>query len=424
LVYLIGGTRRAIEMTTKEDEYKAMLARQKKEEKHGFLLEREKKDRGLPAFGKPGADQNFDERERKRRDGSASRSPSRDRRRDRNRDRKDRRSSSGGGGSSDSRSSSRERRRRKKKRKKHDRDRDRDRRTFRETSGSPDADVPSIATTVVAAEEQGGGSAAGAGLCVHSAPPSGSAARDAAAAGAGTALHNTMEVAEGLYLGNATVCASAEGVRALRQLGVTHVINATTLAPMPRVPDDAEGLRAAFSCTRIPLSADPSAPVAKYFEQAASAVHAAVSSQGKVLLCCAGDSTAAAAAAAATGAAGATPLGSIGSASAALGLYYLMRHRGLSLRECLDALRRAQPDALPSVWHAQRLMEAEVRMHELPEPTVSADEYRRLCLLQLCHRATAATDSGGAPATAGDVEALTSRLRAARQLAAGFVGAS
>lgn len=418
MVYLIGGT---IEMTTKEDEYKAMLARQKKEEKHGFLLEREKKDRGLPAFGKPGADQNFDERERKRRDGSASRSPSRDRRRDRNRDRKDRRSSSGGGGSSDSRSSSRERRRRKKKRKKHDRDRDRDRRTFRETSGSPDADVPSIATTVVAAEEQGGGSAAGAGLCVHSAPPSGSAARDAAAAGAGTASHNTMEVAEGLYLGNATVCASAEGVRALRQLGVTHVINATTLAPMPRVPDDAEGLRAAFSCTRIPLSADPSAPVAKYFEQAASAVHAAVSSQGKVLLCCVGasDSTAAA------GTGAGQTLGSMGSASAALGLYYLMRHRGVSLRHCLEALRRAQPGALPSVWHAQRLMEAEVRMHELPEPTVSADEYRRLCLLQLCHRATVTTDSGAAPAIADDeVEALTSRLRAARQRAAGFIGAS
>ena len=53
------------------------------------------------------------------------------------------------------------------------------------------------------------------------------------AAGAGTPL-DTMEVAEGLYLGNATVCASAEGVRALRRLGVTHVINATTLAPMPR----------------------------------------------------------------------------------------------------------------------------------------------------------------------------------------------
>ena len=66
-------------------------------------------------------------------------------------------------------------------------------------------------------------------------------------------------------------------------------------------------------------------------------------------------------------------------------------------------------------------------MHELTEPTVSADEYRRLCLLQLSQRATAATDSGaagGAPATAEDVEALTGRLRAARQRAAGFIGAS
>ena len=341
-------------MPGKEDEFKAMLERQVKEEKHGFLLEREKKARGLAAFGKPGTDPNADERERKR---SPSRSPSRDRRRDRGRDRKDRRSSSGGGGSSDSRSESRERRRRKKKRKKSDRDRDR--RGFRETSSSPHAVLPSVATTTVAAEEEGAASAAGAGLCVHSVRD----AAGAAVAGAGTALH-TIEVAEGLYLGNATVCASAEGVRALRQLGVTHVINATTLAPMPRVPQDADGPRVGFSCTRIPLSADPSAPVAKYFEQAASAVHAAVSSQGKVLLCCAGDSTAAAAAAAATGAAGATPLGSIGSASAALGLYYLMRHRGLSLRECLDALRRAQHGALPSVWHAQRLMEAEVRMHE------------------------------------------------------------
>ena len=68
---------------------------------------------------------------------------------------------------------------------------------------------------------------------------------------------------------------------------------------MPRVPPEAEGPRAGFSCTRIPLSADPSAPVAKYFEQAATAVHAALSSHGKVLLCCAGDSTAAAAATAA-----------------------------------------------------------------------------------------------------------------------------
>ena len=346
--------------STKEDDYKAMLERQVKEEKHGFLLEREKKGRGLAAFGKPGTDPNADERERKR---SPSRSPSRDRRRDRDRDRKDRRSRSGGGGSSDSRSESRERRRHKKKRKKSDRDR----RGFRETSGSPDADLPSVAATAVAAEEEGAASAAGAGLCVHSARDAAAGAAAAAAgAGTGTALH-TVEVAEGLYLGNATVCASAEGVRALRQLGVTHVINATTLAPMPRVPQDADGPRVGFSCTRIPLSADPSAPVAKYFEQAASAVHAAVSTQGKVLLCCAGDSTAAAAAAAATGAAGAAPLGSMGSASAALGLYYLMRHRGLSLRECLDALRRAQPGALPSVWHAQRLMEAEVRMHE-PNP--------------------------------------------------------
>ena len=67
-------------------------------------------------------------------------------------------------------------------------------------------------------------------------------------------------------------------------------------------------------------------------------------------------------------------------------------------------------------------------MHELTEPTVSADEYRRLCLLQLCQRATAATDSGGAaagaPTTAEDVEALTGRLRAARQRAADFIGAS
>jgi len=355
------GTARARTMpSTKEDDYKAMLERQVKEEKHGFLLEREKKGRGLAAFGKPGTDPNADERERKR---SPSRSPSRDRRRDRDRDRKDRRSRSGGGGSSDSRSESRERRRHKKKRKKSDRDR----RGFRETSGSPDADLPSVAATAVAAEEEGAASAAGAGLCVHSARDAAAGAAAAAAgAGTGTALH-TVEVAEGLYLGNATVCASAEGVRALRQLGVTHVINATTLAPMPRVPQDADGPRVGFSCTRIPLSADPSAPVAKYFEQAASAVHAAVSTQGKVLLCCAGDSTAAAAAAAATGAAGAAPLGSMGSASAALGLYYLMRHRGLSLRECLDALRRAQPGALPSVWHAQRLMEAEVRMHE-PNP--------------------------------------------------------
>lgn len=67
-------------------------------------------------------------------------------------------------------------------------------------------------------------------------------------------------------------------------------------------------------------------------------------------------------------------------------------------------------------------------MHELTEPTVSADEYRRLCLLQLCHRATAAAVGGGgaagAPATAEDVEALTGRLRAARQRAAGFIGNS
>ena len=55
----------------------------------------------------------------------------------------------------------------------------------------------------------------------------------------------------------------------------------------------------------------------------------------------------------------------------------------------------------------QRLMEAEVRMHGLPAPTVSADDYRDLCLRRLCPSAEPAE--------------LVERLRKARQQAASLL---
>ena len=55
----------------------------------------------------------------------------------------------------------------------------------------------------------------------------------------------------------------------------------------------------------------------------------------------------------------------------------------------------------------QRLMEAEVRMHGLPAPTVSADDYRDLCLRRLCPSAEPAE--------------LVERLRMARQQAASLL---
>ena len=42
-------------MGSAADGYKAMLEFQRQEEKNGFLLEREKKSRGMSAFGKPGS---------------------------------------------------------------------------------------------------------------------------------------------------------------------------------------------------------------------------------------------------------------------------------------------------------------------------------------------------------------------------------
>ena len=53
-------------------------------------------------------------------------------------------------------------------------------------------------------------------------------------------------------------------------------------------------------------------------------------------------------------------------------------------------------------------------MHDLAEPSLSADDYRHLCLSQLRERGSE-LEGAAAPATAEEVEALVGRLGAARR---------
>ncbi|KAL3910966.1 MAG: hypothetical protein SGPRY_008872 [Prymnesium sp.] len=151
-----------------------------------------------------------------------------------------------------------------------------------------------------------------------------------------------------LLLGRHSACLCEEGRSALAQLGVTRLLAADappSYNPSPATPEP-------ISYAALPICDDVSEPLQQHLEWSASFIHEAVSSASLVCVSCASGL----------------------STGPAVVMYYLMRHRSLSLAQAMEAVRAVLPEVQPNIGFVQRLIEAEACLRGELTPSLTIQQ--------------------------------------------------
>ncbi|KAM9248656.1 dual specificity phosphatase 28 [Dugong dugon] len=140
-------------------------------------------------------------------------------------------------------------------------------------------------------------------------------------------------VAPALFIGSARAAGASE---LLACTGVTLCVNVSRQQPGPRAP----GLVA----LRVPVFDDPAEDLLAHLEPTCATMEAAVRAGGACLVYCKNGR----------------------SRSAAVCTAYLMRHRGLSLAQAFEAVKRARPVAEPNPGFWSQLQQYEDQLRSQP----------------------------------------------------------
>ncbi|XP_007941617.1 dual specificity phosphatase 28 [Orycteropus afer afer] len=140
-------------------------------------------------------------------------------------------------------------------------------------------------------------------------------------------------VAPALFLGNARTAGESE---LLARAGVTLCINVSRQQPDPRAPG--------VAALRVPVFDDPAEDLLAHLEPTCAAMEAAVRDGGACLVYCKNGR----------------------SRSATVCTAYLMRHRGLSLAQAFEAVKRARPVAEPNPGFWSQLQQYEDLLRPQP----------------------------------------------------------
>ncbi|KAK2503991.1 hypothetical protein MC885_002011 [Smutsia gigantea] len=150
-------------------------------------------------------------------------------------------------------------------------------------------------------------------------------------------------VAPSLFLGSTRTAAAPD---LLARAGVTLCVNVSRQQPGPREPGVAE--------LRVPIFDDPSEDLLEHLEPTCAAMEAAVRAGGACLVYCKNGR----------------------SRSAAVCTAYLMRHRGLSLAQAFQAVKRVRPVAEPNPGFWAQLQKYEEALRPLPRESSGGDALR------------------------------------------------
>ncbi|XP_049290470.1 dual specificity protein phosphatase 18-like [Anopheles funestus] len=160
---------------------------------------------------------------------------------------------------------------------------------------------------------------------------------------AGATLHRPMRTFSPIsgvskLLRNLYLCGgSAASVAMMQQLGVTFVINATTVTELTDTPLPAEDTR----YLRIPVKDNREANLERYFHEVADMIEEESKAGGVVLVhCVAGISR-----------------------SASLCLAYLMKYHRMSLKDAYNHIKDKRPQIRPNVSFVKQLMDFEQKLY-------------------------------------------------------------
>lgn len=160
---------------------------------------------------------------------------------------------------------------------------------------------------------------------------------------AGATLHRPMRTFSPIsgvskLLKNLYLCGgSAASVAMMQQLGVTLVINATTVTELTDTPLPAEDTR----YLRIPVKDNREANLERYFHEVADMIEEECKAGGVVLVhCVAGISR-----------------------SASLCLAYLMKYHRMSLKDAYNHIKDKRPQIRPNVSFVKQLMDFEHKLY-------------------------------------------------------------
>uniref|UniRef100_A0A182NIB2 Protein-tyrosine-phosphatase n=1 Tax=Anopheles dirus TaxID=7168 RepID=A0A182NIB2_9DIPT len=160
---------------------------------------------------------------------------------------------------------------------------------------------------------------------------------------AGATLHRPMRTFSPIsgiskLLKNLYLCGgSAASVSMMQQLGVTLVVNATTVTELTDTPLPAEDTR----YLRIPVKDNREANLERYFHEVADLIEEESKAGGVVLVhCVAGISR-----------------------SASLCLAYLMKYHRMSLKDAYNHIKDKRPQIRPNVSFVKQLMDFEHKLY-------------------------------------------------------------